>query len=117
MDMRRLARGTMIPTLTEWAYSSRMGKHLPKETCNLFDFGGTHSIHVDLTYLDKDYRKKYVETNFQKYCLEFVKQITPVLKLWAVKNNVNELNFILRFKAHYLYAAQIKLIINPEDRP
>lgn len=101
----------MIPTLTEWAYSSRMGRHLPKETCNLFDFCGTHSLHVDLTYLNKAYLAKHIEPSIQRYCNAFVEQITPVLKQWAIKCNVREVNLILRFKAHYLYAAEIKFVI------
>jgi hypothetical protein len=111
MEMGTFARGTIIPTLTEWTYSSKMGKHLPQETCNMFEFGGTHNLHVDLTYLDKEYREKYVEPRFQKYCIAFTEQISPVIKQWAIKNNVSEVNFILIFKAHYLYAAEMKFVI------
>jgi len=111
MEMGSFAMGSMIPTLIEWAYASKMKNHLPKEVSNLFEFTGTHNLHVHLTYLDKKYNEKFVEPNFQRYCLSFVEQITPILKQWAVKNNLSGLNIILRFQAHYIYAAKIKFTL------
>jgi hypothetical protein len=111
METGNYARGTMIPTLIEWAYSSRMKKYLPLESCNMFEFHGLHNLGVDLTYLNKRYRDKFIEPSFQKYCLAFTAEITPILKEWAIKNNMSGLDLILRFKSTYLYATQIRFTI------
>lgn len=95
MEITFQVRKRLVPTLMTWVNNSRMKKHLPAE-CYFIMFL-EDVIYFHLSHLSHEYRHKHVSPNLSSYCNNLWKNLVPSVEEWCKMNNVQKIEFNLKF--------------------
>ena len=114
MEIGHTAKRTLVPTLMEWAGKTRLKKHLVPDSIFCM-WLGDYGLQIHLSNLSSEYQHKHIIPNFKHYCALFIRQIIPVLKSWCTKNNIHNIEMVIRFSCQEEKLATTITLNVPKD--
>lgn len=115
MEIGYPARRSLVPILMEWVTQTRMKAHLMPQT-SLIEFLDD-TLYFHLSHLSAHYKQKHVLPNLQGYSLHLFDQLKPIFHTWCIKNNLQQVEFQLRFSCEgQQYRASRSIIVKRDDR-